>query len=78
MNIQYERDSQGDCWVVLVGGEAQGLMQQDKKKTREGKYLGAHCSVENIGTTYATVVKYVPKERIIVILQLQGLFVDSR
>ncbi len=59
---------------MIILGASNGLksgVPQDVKKTREGAYLGGHCSIENIGAAYDQLVKHIPKERIIVIGQVQ-------
>lgn len=46
-------------------------MMKDEKGTREGKYLGGHCSLTNIGQIYAHLLSVIPRERIIVLAQLK-------
>ena len=58
-------------WVVLVGGEWGGAMQQDEAKTRPGAWLGSHTSLQAIGRAFAALLPTVGRERIIVIAQLR-------
>ena len=58
-------------WAVLVAGESFGVMRADKKGTREGKYLGGHCSLQNIVKVYDQLLEFLPANQIIVIAQLQ-------
>eukprot|EP00929_Paragymnodinium_shiwhaense_P095680 TRINITY_DN56922_c0_g1_i6.p1 TRINITY_DN56922_c0_g1~~TRINITY_DN56922_c0_g1_i6.p1 ORF type:complete len:376 (-),score=59.99 TRINITY_DN56922_c0_g1_i6:243-1370(-) len=63
--------SQGDAWLVLIGGEHGGIMRKDAKKTRPGPYLAGHCSLQWIGITYSRLVDFFGRDRTIVITQLQ-------
>lgn len=57
-------------WAVLIAGEHGGSMFPDSKKTRPGKYLGGHCSLQNIGKAYSELLPWFGRENIIVIAQL--------
>eukprot|EP00392_Amoebophrya_sp_AT5.2_P001481 g1483.t1 len=65
----YEKDD--GAWCILVGGEFGGTMHSDRLRTRPGKYLGGHCSLQNVGRVYESLQPYFGKDRIIVITQLQ-------
>ncbi|CAE8589593.1 unnamed protein product, partial [Polarella glacialis] len=59
------------AWLVLVGGEYGGAMVPDLLRTRPGKYLGGHCSLQTIGRTYERLLPWFGPEKIIVIAQLR-------
>ena len=65
------RMSSSSSWAVLVAGETYSVMRPDLKKTREGKYLGGHTSLQNIGKVYHSLLEFLLPERIIVIAQLE-------
>ena len=59
----YEDNDQQDHlpWCVLVAGEHHSILNT----------LGAHASINSIGKAYTLLRKYLPRNRIIVIAQLQ-------
>lgn len=63
--------SQGDAWLVLVGGEYGGMMRPDAKGQRPGPYFAGHCSLNWIGIAYERLLPYFGRDRIIVIAQLK-------
>mmetsp|Transcript_137954 Transcript_137954/g.440607 ORF Transcript_137954/g.440607 Transcript_137954/m.440607 type:complete len:601 (+) Transcript_137954:891-2693(+) len=67
---QLHAASDGDAWLVLVGGEHGGIMRADARATRPGPFLAGHCSLEWVGFAYSRLKKFFGRDRIIVIAQL--------
>ena len=68
---QLHASSDGDAWLMLVGGEHGGRMRPDYQGTRPGPYLAGHCSLQWVGQVYSRLLPFFGKERVIVIAQLQ-------
>ncbi|CAD7926225.1 unnamed protein product [Amoebophrya sp. A120] len=69
--VTLDEATDGTAWCILVGGESGGAMVADKNRTRPGKYLGGHCSLQNIGRMYEKLLPWFGADRIIVVTQLQ-------
>ncbi|CAL1159526.1 unnamed protein product [Cladocopium goreaui] len=68
---QLHANSDGDAWMILVGGEHGGRMRPDYEGTRPGPYLAGHCSLHWIGRVYSRLVRFFGRDKVIVIAQLQ-------
>ncbi|KAL1526483.1 hypothetical protein AB1Y20_015193 [Prymnesium parvum] len=58
-------------WAVLIGGESGSSMVQDPQRTRPGKWMGSHTSLQAIGRAYAQLAPVLGRDRVIVIAQLR-------
>ncbi|OLP87174.1 Pentatricopeptide repeat-containing protein, chloroplastic [Symbiodinium microadriaticum] len=68
---QLHAASDGDAWLMLVGGEHGGRMRPDYEGTRPGPYLAGHCSLQWVGQVYSRLLPFFGKDRVVVIAQLQ-------
>lgn len=63
--------SDGDSWLVIVGGEHGGIMREDPRGTRPGPFLAGHASLQWVGIAFERLLPFFGRERIIVVAQLQ-------
>ena len=68
---QLHASSDGDAWLMLVGGEHGTRMRPDYRGTRPGPYLAGHCSLQWVGQVYSRLLPFFGRDRVLVVAQLR-------